>query len=536
MLCLSACSSRHTTSLLYDIESYIAERPDSALAVLETMNRELLKTNRLKAHHALLTAMALDKNFINVSDDSLARIAVNYYSRKGPERYKAMSLYYLGLSYYYSEQYDKAILEFTKSGNIAEKCDSMYWGLASLAQSHTFSMTHNETEALRHTKLAKKIYTELSLDYYRQVSELNLAKVYYNMNAIEEADSTLSLLTEAKDVDDKIKASSLQSRAFISASRKNPDYETSVYLYENLLEDYGTSYMSYKDYWAYAYALANIGRNSESQGLVSQLAHIDSSATAYYWQYLIKKHQGNFSDALTLLEKSVTSNNKEVVEILKQSLALSQRDYYESELENAEYKANNRKQFIICIVIASILMIVLILWGTSVRIKRQREEKEYYLNYANEILRQLEEEKHNEYPELKKKYLDIYKSRFEMIASLYEQYILFYGKKNAEHAVYKEVSRLIEEFIGDDSSKEQLESVLNDSMNGIVSKLREEMPKFKELDYTIFCYFLIGFDTTTISHLLNISTNSIYIRKSRMKSNIESSNVKHKDIFLNVLG
>lgn len=181
-------------------------------------------------------------------------------------------------------------------------------------------------------------------------------------------------------------------------------------------------------------------------------------------------------------------------------------------------------------------MIVLILWGTSVRIKRQREEKEYYLNYANEILRQLEEEKHNEYPELKKKYLDIYKSRFEMIASLYEQYVLFYGKKNAEHAVYKEVSRLIEEFIGDDSSKEQLESVLNDSMNGIVSKLREEMPKFKELDYTIFCYFLIGFDTTTISHLLNISTNSIYIRKSRMKSNIESSNVKHKDIFLNVLG
>lgn len=537
ILCAAvACSSRHTVNTLYDIESYIAERPDSALAVLESMDRGLLNTEKLKAYHALLSAMALDKNFVDVSDDSLASIAVGYYSRKGPERYKAMSLYYLGLSYYYSEQYDKAVLEFTKAGNIAEKCDSMYWGLACLAQSHTFSKTHNQIEALKYTQKANKIYKELSMGYYTHVSELNLAKLHYNMEDIETADSLLFGLISSEDVDSKIKASALQSRAFISASRKDADYNTSVNLYETLVKDYGTAYMSYKDYWAYAYALGNLGKDSESYGLISQLTQVDSSTTSYYWQYLIEKHKGRFQDALRFLEKSVTANNEEVIEVLKQSLALSQRDYYESEFENAEYKANNRRLLAISITIAAILIIILTLWGTSVRVKRQMEEKEYYLNYANEILRQLEEARSKDYPDLKKKYLDIYRSKFEMIASLYEQYVLYHGKKNAEHAVYEEVSRLIEDFLGDNSNKDQLESVLNESMDGIVSKLREEMPKLKELDYAIFCYMLIGFDTTTISHLMNISTNSIYIRRSRMKVHIEDSDCRHKDLFINILG
>ena len=82
-VCITGCESSSIERNLSDIESYIMERPDSALAVLDTMNRDLLTTERLKAHHALLHAMALDKNFVDVSDDSLASIAVSYYSKKG---------------------------------------------------------------------------------------------------------------------------------------------------------------------------------------------------------------------------------------------------------------------------------------------------------------------------------------------------------------------------------------------------------------------------------------------------------------------
>ena len=95
MLVLGGCSSRQISLFLDDVESYIMERPDSALTVLETMDRDLLTSDRLKAQHALLHAMALDKNFIDVDDDSLASVALSYYSRKGPEKYEVRAPYIL---------------------------------------------------------------------------------------------------------------------------------------------------------------------------------------------------------------------------------------------------------------------------------------------------------------------------------------------------------------------------------------------------------------------------------------------------------
>ena len=116
---LVGCSSRRVLGTLKDVESYIMERPDSALTVLDTMDRSSLRREDLRAHHALLHAMALDKNFIDVLDDSLASIALKYYSKKGSGKYKARALYYLGLSYYYNKDYKKAIIEFTKAEKAA---------------------------------------------------------------------------------------------------------------------------------------------------------------------------------------------------------------------------------------------------------------------------------------------------------------------------------------------------------------------------------------------------------------------------------
>ena len=79
---LYSCDAYDVQHKLYDVESYIMERPDSALAVLDSMDRSCLTSDRLSAHHALLHAMALDKNFIDVIDDSIASVAVEYFSKK----------------------------------------------------------------------------------------------------------------------------------------------------------------------------------------------------------------------------------------------------------------------------------------------------------------------------------------------------------------------------------------------------------------------------------------------------------------------
>lgn len=535
-LFLSAgCSSWRVNETLKDIESYIMERPDSALAVLDSMDRTLLTTDHHKAYHALLHAMALDKNYIDVDDDSLASIAVRYYSKKGPEKYEARSLYYLGLSYYYAQDYKKAILEFTKAEKVAERSDSLYLGMTKDIKATIYSATHNDSEALRLLKEAYDIYLELSLHQYINNTELRLANLYCNNDNFFKADSLYIHLISSEKVDDFIKNSATKNKAFITISHYNKDYDKAAFLYDRLVNDSDASILTYKDYWAYAYSLSKVGRKEEAQSLVSQLKSVDSSGTADYWMYLIEKSRGNSENALKYLEHTTTKTDKEVMKALQQSLALTQRDYYESEFINAEFKARNRQLIAISVGVSSVLVLVLLLWATSVYVRRQREEKEYYLNYANEIRRQLEAAKKEDYPQLQRKYLEIYKSKFEMIGSLYEEYVLYRGKKNAEHAIYSKVSEIINAFIGDNANQHQLESVLDDSLDGIVSTLRKEMPRLKEIDYSIFCYMVIGFDATTISHLLNISTNVVYIRKSRMRQHIEDVAPKHKDQFLNIL-
>ena len=140
------------------------ESPDSALTVLESIERSRLKTQRNKAQHALLHAMALDKNYIDVTDDSLAQVAVDFYQKRGPMKNYARALYYLGVAYFYQEEYDKAILEYSKAEKIAEKCDSLYLGIIYTAMSYTYNNTYNSIGEQTFAQKAYDVFTQKRAD------------------------------------------------------------------------------------------------------------------------------------------------------------------------------------------------------------------------------------------------------------------------------------------------------------------------------------------------------------------------------------
>ena len=533
LLAVFGCRQNNSTSILNDIESYIMERPDSALTVLDTMDRSLLTTERLRAHHALLHAMALDKNFIDVSDDSIARVAVDYYTRKGPDKYAARALYYLGVAYYYQGTYDKAILEFTKAEKVALKSDSLYLGLSKLIQSSVYNATYNKIEELKCIEKALNIFNEISADYYSQVSKFRLSQAYYNNKEFGKSEDILMELITDKKTNNKILQSAKLNYAFIKAIKYN-DYKAASTLYNQLYQYNGASYMTDKDYWAWAYSLSKVGNKEASQSIVSQLSS-DTSATAYYWQYKIAKSEGKQDDALFFLEKTSTMNNYEVEEVLQQSLSSVQRDYYISQSELSEYKVRNSRLAMIVIIIVAVLLITLILLVVFIYIKRKEKEKEQYLKYADEIHRQLIESKNENYPALKRKYLALYQSKFETIGTLYEQYSLSHGRNNEEKVIYDKVVDLVDEFRNGYQDVEGFESVINNDFDDIMYDLRKDMPGFKEVDYAIFRFMLVGFDTTVISHLLDMTMNAIYIRKSRMRKQIEELDPVRKDEYLGIL-
>lgn len=534
---LLSCRSYDVNRTLRDVDSYIMTRPDSALTVLEGMSRDVLRTERQRAHHALLHAMALDKNYIDVCEDSIASVAVNYYSRKGPMKYRARAYYYLGLAYYYQQDYDRAILEFTKAENAAEVSDSLYWGMTKSIQADAYNQTYNDVEEIKCLLDAKKIYNELYDNYKVQTVNLRLAKAYSNSFAYQKSDSLFRSLINSKDTDSLIYIYALNGYAFLKATQSDlkSDILQSVSIYDQTSAD-NPACMTTQDYWAYAYALNVAGRAKESSDVTNQLISIDTTSSTPYWLYRISKYNNNIREAFAYLEESNSKDRDVVTDVLNQALASVQRDYYESESELAEYKAKGRTFAMTSVVTICLLILALGYFAVSKYVRKQINEKDRYINYADEVSRQLKalQIEADAMPALKRKYIELYKDKFESLRVLCDNYLLYQDRTDAEKKMYSRVVTMINEIRGDKSSIGELESILDKDLDGLMTALRSEI-KAKELDYSIYAYSIIGFDATTISNLLDLSVNQVYIRKSRIKRQIENSDSENKARFLEML-
>ena len=129
LLSLASCTkhSEHWETLA-QVESYIEERPDSALVVLQGIETDELVGDEEQAKHALLLSMALDKNVIDKTDFEVLQPAIDYYDDNGSATDKLRTYYYQGRIYQNAgndalamECFVKAISEGDESDDILTK-------------------------------------------------------------------------------------------------------------------------------------------------------------------------------------------------------------------------------------------------------------------------------------------------------------------------------------------------------------------------------------------------------------------------------
>ena len=91
---LAACNKRHTPppleeDMLYRVECFYQNNPDSALHILDTLNLSVL-SEKERAHYCLLKSRALcNSTFWNAEIDSLIQVAESYYIGQDDKFYEA---------------------------------------------------------------------------------------------------------------------------------------------------------------------------------------------------------------------------------------------------------------------------------------------------------------------------------------------------------------------------------------------------------------------------------------------------------------
>lgn len=136
---------------------------------------------------------------------------------------------------------------------------------------------------------------------------------------------------------------------------------------------------------------------------------------------------------------------------------------------------------------------------------------------------------------MQKKYISLYKSRYKTLGILFDQYVQSSGRVDSEQIIYKKVVSLIDDLRREIGRSEDFELMLDKDLDGIMSKLRSDFSSLKQKDYSLFGYLALGFDATIISHFMDCTVNTVYIRKSRLKKTIEESDSENKSLFMEII-
>ena len=120
---LVACTRTSPNAQLVQADSLMQKFPDSALRFLQKIRPEELNSLEDRAYHALLLTEVKDKNFIQQTEDSQIRIAVQYYDSIKDIPMQAKSYYYLGCIWRDKDKHPEALKEFFKAITYSKKAN-----------------------------------------------------------------------------------------------------------------------------------------------------------------------------------------------------------------------------------------------------------------------------------------------------------------------------------------------------------------------------------------------------------------------------
>ena len=173
-------------------EAVMEAHPDSALALLDTLDRSRLRTRGAKARHALLYSQALDKNYIELTTDSIIRPAAQYYARHGSPNDRLKAQYYLGCIFRNASDWEQAIEHFVNAEKYVDRAtDWQAVGRLYSAKRAIYFDIYDFDKSYRDALLSAEYYGK-SGDVPLMVKALiNAANCAYFLHNYETADSLL---------------------------------------------------------------------------------------------------------------------------------------------------------------------------------------------------------------------------------------------------------------------------------------------------------------------------------------------------------
>ena len=379
-LMITGCRKQYPVEeKLLQAETVMNEYPDSALNLLKGIAQPELQTQAHHARYALLYSQALDKNYIDLTSDSLINIAVDYYKDRDDVRAKFFSYYYLGRIYTNANNLTQATLAYMEAEQLVDELGDDYaTGLLYNQMGTIYRDYYDFPKALESYRLSTEHYHKADKPLHKLYGMLSQSAIYKTMG--KETDSfhiLYNTLTEAKETNQTSVIKHCLGDLILLCLDMDKQEEALAF-YNDFINHYSIERMNSSFYAGLSLLMAREKNVEKSQFYINKAwerARTQSdSIHLYYISSQVEQLSSSYQQAFSDLEQSITLQNRSVREALQQPILTTQLDFLRQKMELQKYKAQSEKQMRIIGVVLTILLAVAAVYAVSVYIKRQREK------------------------------------------------------------------------------------------------------------------------------------------------------------------
>ena len=519
------------TALLLQADSIMNVRPDSALALLNLIQFPQEMKTADRALYSLLFTQAEQKNRISHTNDSLIRIAVDYYKDKDDKEQETKAYYYLGCVYQDIGDIVGATDAFLKALNInpqvindTERLTMIYENLAECYQSQGFydkamemyrisyktNINHNEEKNIlfslqgigevfmyQHQWDSAACYYNEIIEKSRAIGDSswisigisNLAHVYYNQKKYPEAYHT----------------------ALKSIHNNNEDKENEITSKYILLGDILIQLGQY-DSARYYLSLNSIKEDPFLR------------ASRHFSLYELEKKCGKYKEATQYIDTYTTlydslreEKNKEEIAKLINSYTIER---YKREIsEKQKHQTRISISFSILIII-SILFIFLMI---------DRHRKQEYIGLHKSLMKKrgeimkMQEELNSMDMNHSPNSIQEKENKQNILKQLQKEKFYYSIQLFQKTSYYKTIQELkqkrrIEEKVFTSGERELLWDCIYQIFSDTMSYLKAQCPELTREDLLYCIFYLLGYSNSIIIICAGSNANALKSRKNRLKN------------------
>lgn len=512
---IGSCTDSRKAEVIRQAEQMLQEQPDSALHLLQSIKWKSLRGETL-ARYALIYSMAQDKSGIDVTSDSLLRIAYEYYCQHPDDSLYARCQYYMGLYYGLvdsTKQAEDCLRGAVRCAKKQGDYHTQYLALCRLSREVRYG---NASLGLKYSKQALSVYirncpTNIKnlIILLRDIGEVFIlcnredSALYYMNKAFQEAEL---------QKDSSLIAGIMQDKSLVYTKLKDCQQALS-YAKEawRISPDRNISLVSRL---ANCYAAADSAEQSKDLYIaIIKVASYEHKYIAYKHLSVIEAKEHNDSMSMLYLDSAYECMEAIYAQQLKTKAA-----YFNNVLQLEEDKLQkeqeiNKKKQIIWFSFMLITVIVTISLSVLYNI-RYRNRQKFKAERERHILQEkYEREQH----ERELAYKD---NQISLMRKVIMERYLFRNNIEKQKETGKHITITPEDW-------EEISAFLNATSDNFVNRLTESYPNLRKKDYQFCMLVRLGFPNKDLANIYGIAETSI---KQKMVDYKERLNVQSKGL------